>query len=145
MWWEKSSYYLKLPHFLQRLHLVFSMVKLTSTINNHILGRCSSFFLIIINKEEKWEVERILDNHWHHKRYQYLIKWKDFRLKANSWKNTTDMFTSDQVAECQDCWWWTLFYFPFSFYFTFLFLFFFLFLEQLGLGVISHAVTSVTT
>ena len=40
------------------------------------------------------------------------------------------------------------FYFHFLFYFIFLFLFFsflFLFLEQLGLGVISHAVTSVTT
>ena len=38
----------------------------------------------------------------------------------------------------QDRWWWTLFYFIFSLYFIFLFL------EQLGLGVISHAVTSVT-
>ena len=38
------------------------------------------------------------------------------------------------------------FIFPFYFYFTFHFLFFFifLFLEQLGLGFISHAVTSVT-
>ena len=47
---------------------------------------------------------------------------------------------------CQDRWWWTLFYFLFSLYFTllFLFLFIFLFLEQLGLGFISHAVTSVT-
>jgi len=38
------------------------------------------------------------------------------------------------------------FIFPFHFYFTFLFffLFNFLFLEQLGLGFISHAVTSVT-
>ena len=33
------------------------------------------------------------------------------------------------------------FIFPFHFYFSFNFLF----LEQLGLGVISHAVTSVTT
>ena len=38
------------------------------------------------------------------------------------------------------------FYFYFLFYFIFLFFsFLFLFLEQLGLGVISHAVTSVTT
>ena len=38
-------------------------------------------------------------------------------------------------------------YFIFPFYFTFLvfFSFIFLFLEQLGLGVISHAVTSVTS
>ena len=47
---------------------------------------------------------------------------------------------------CQDRWWWTLFYFLFSFlfYFTLLYFFSFLFLEQLGLGLISHAVTSVT-
>ena len=47
---------------------------------------------------------------------------------------------------CQDRWWWTLFYFLLSLYFTFLFffLFNFLFLEQLGLGFISHAVTSIT-
>ena len=36
------------------------------------------------------------------------------------------------------------FYFYFLFYFI-LFYFIFIFLEQLGLGVISHAVTSVTT
>ena len=46
----------------------------------------------------------------------------------------------------QDRWRWTLFYFSFSFlfYFSFFFLFNFLFLEQLGLGFIEHAVTSVT-
>ena len=46
---------------------------------------------------------------------------------------------------CQDRWRWTLFYFSFSFlfYFSFFFLFNFLFLEQLGLGFISHTVTSV--
>jgi len=35
--------------------------------------------------------------------------------------------------------------FHFSFLFSFYFIFYFLFLEQLGLGLISHAVTSVTT
>jgi len=39
-----------------------------------------------------------------------------------------------------------IFYFLFSYYFSFLFiLFYFLFLEQLGLGFISHTVTSVTS
>jgi len=35
-------------------------------------------------------------------------------------------------------------FFFLSFYFSLSFIFYFLFLEQLGLGVISHAVTSVT-
>ena len=47
---------------------------------------------------------------------------------------------------CQDREWWTLFLFSLFlvFYFSFSFSFIFLFLEQLGLGFISHAVTSVT-
>jgi len=36
-------------------------------------------------------------------------------------------------------------YFIFHFYFHSVLLFYFLFLEQLGLGLISHAVTPVTT
>jgi len=38
-----------------------------------------------------------------------------------------------------------LFYLFFIFYFPFNLFFYFLFLEQLGLGLIGHAVTSVTT
>jgi len=47
---------------------------------------------------------------------------------------------------CQDRWWWT-WLLSFTFHlilFCFVFLFIFLFLDQLGLGFISHAVTSVT-
>ena len=43
-----------------------------------------------------------------------------------------------KMSNCQDCWQWTLFYFSFL-------SFLFLFLEQLGLGLIGHAVTSVTS
>ena len=50
------------------------------------------------------------------------------------------------VDFCQDRGRWTLFYFLFSFYFILFFFYFsFLFLEQLGLGLIGHAVTSVTS
>jgi len=56
------------------------------------------------------------------------------------------VFEDWDIHSCQDRWQWTLFYFLFSslFYFSFLFHLHFLFLEQLGLGFISHAVTSVT-
>ena len=51
-----------------------------------------------------------------------------------------------QRANCQDGWRWTwLLFFTFHFILLwFRFSFIFLFLEQLGLGFISHAVTSVT-
>ena len=74
-----------------------------------------------------------------------------WNFSGNQWVN----WSSEEVAWsmclehllCQDCWQWTSFIFIFSllFYFFFSFLFYFLFLEQLRLGVISHAVTSVTT
>ena len=56
------------------------------------------------------------------------------------------MLANELDAYCQDCRWWTLFYFIFLFIFIFIFLsFLFLFLEQLRLGLIGHAVTSVTS
>ena len=52
-------------------------------------------------------------------------------------------FINNTNLPCQDHWQWTLFLF-FFFHFILFFLYF-LFLEQLGLGFICHAVTSVTT
>ena len=65
------------------------------------------------------------------------------KVKEYNFKNSKLL----DAPTCQNRWRWTLFYFSF---FIFILLYFsfsfnFLFLEQLGLGVISHAVTSVTT
>ena len=53
----------------------------------------------------------------------------------------------EKTDRCQDRWRWTLFYFSLFilFYFSGFLFVYFLFLEQLGLGVICHAVTSVTS
>ena len=62
----------------------------------------------------------------------------------NQWEYTG---SNAKEYSCQNRRWWTLFYlliFSFHFILFFFFLFNFLFLEQLGLGFISHAVTSVT-
>ena len=73
---EPMACCLKLPSALQRLHLVFYIIKLTPAPEDSISGRYSSLSLslIIINKEEEWEIEKILDSCWHCQRYQYLIK-----------------------------------------------------------------------
>ena len=68
---------------------------------------------------------------------------RDFRRGELLEKYIVKMYEQDNY---QDCGQWTLFYFL-SFHFILFFFqvsFNFLFLEQLGLGVISHAVTSVT-
>jgi len=74
------------------------------------------------------------------------INWKENRNEKEVENNQSPLsLTLILSAFCQDRWRWTLFYSFFIFILLFFsFSFKILFLEQLGLGVISHAVTSVT-
>ena len=70
------AYRLKLPHRLRQLHLVFNMVKLSTTLDDPIPGREPRAPLppIVVDRELEWEVEEVLDSCWHWRRFQFLIK-----------------------------------------------------------------------
>jgi len=70
------AYRLKLPRGMRQLHLVFNVVKLFAVPENPILGRRPQTPPppIIVDGEEEWEVEEILDSRWHRKRFQFLVK-----------------------------------------------------------------------
>jgi len=70
------AYQLKLPHGLRKLHPVFNVVKLSTTSNDPIPGRklLAPLLPIVVNRELEWEVEEVLDSHWHWRRFQFLIK-----------------------------------------------------------------------
>jgi len=70
------AYHLKLPHWMKQLHLVFNVVKLTPALDDPITGQKMENYPppIVIDREAEWEVEEILDSHWHWRRFQYLIK-----------------------------------------------------------------------
>jgi len=70
------AYRLRLPHRMKQLHLVFNVVKLTPAPDDPIAGRKAEDYSlpIVIDGEAEWEVEEILDSHWHRRRFQYLIK-----------------------------------------------------------------------
>jgi len=55
---------------------VFNVVKLTPALDDPIPGRKTKDhpLPIVIDGEVEWEVEEILDSHWHQRRFQYLIK-----------------------------------------------------------------------
>jgi len=59
------AYHLKLPHGMRQLHSVFNVVKLSTALEGPILGRKPQAPPppIIVNGEEEWEVEEILDSH----------------------------------------------------------------------------------
>jgi len=50
--------------------------KLTPAPDNPITGQKTTDhpLPIVINGEAEWEVEEILNSHWHRRRFQYLIK-----------------------------------------------------------------------
>ena len=58
-------YHLKLPHVMKKLHPVFNVVKLSATLEDPILRRKPKSLLppIVIDGEEEWEVEQILNSH----------------------------------------------------------------------------------
>jgi len=95
------AYRLKLPHGLRQLHPVFNMVKLSTALDDPIPGRKPRTPLppIVIDREPEWEVEEVLDSHWHQRRFQFLIKWKGFSREHNSWEVASDVKAPDLVAE----------------------------------------------
>jgi len=70
------AYCLKLPHGMRQLHPVFNVVKLSAAPEDPILGRKLQAPPppIVVDGEEEWEVEEILDSHWHWRRFQFLVK-----------------------------------------------------------------------
>ena len=69
-------YKLKLPYLIKQLHPIFNIVKLSVTLEDLILDRKLEEYLlfILINREEEWKVEEILNSHQHWRWFQYLIK-----------------------------------------------------------------------
>jgi len=96
-----SAYHLKLPHGMRQLHPVFNVVKLSAALADPILGRKPQALPppIIVDREEEWEVEEILNSHWHQRRFQFLVKWKGFSREHNSWEVASNVKALDLVAE----------------------------------------------
>jgi len=61
---------------MRQLHLVFNIVKLFATLEDLILERKLQAPPppIVVDREEEWEVEEILNSRWHRRRFQFLVK-----------------------------------------------------------------------
>ena len=95
------AYRLRLPHRMKQLHPVFNVVKLTLALDDPITGRTTEDhpLPIVIDGEVEWEVEEILDSRWYQRRFQYLIKWKGYSCKHNSWESASEVSTPELTAE----------------------------------------------
>ena len=96
-----SAYCLKLSHGMRQLHPVFNVIKLSTALEDLILGKKLQAPPppIVVDGEEEWEVEEILNSRWHQRRFQFLVKWKGFSREHNSWEVASDVKAPDLIME----------------------------------------------
>ena len=54
---------------------------------------------LLVEGNEEYEVEEILDSRMHYNRLEYLIKWKGYNAGHNSWAVYRDVHALDAIAE----------------------------------------------
>jgi hypothetical protein len=73
-----------------RLHPVFHVSLLEHAASDPLPGQLSPPApAVIVDGEEEWEVERILDSRTYYRHFQYLVKWKGY--DAPTWQPVEDM------------------------------------------------------
>ena len=53
----------------------------------------------MIDGEEEWVVEQILDSRMMNRKIHYLVKWEGFRVEHNSWEPWDNIHALEQVAD----------------------------------------------
>jgi len=83
-----NAYRLVLPLSMKRLHPVFNVVKLTPAPIDPIPGRRAPLPPPpeLIDGEEEYVVEAILNSRMFRKRLQYLVKWEGYSIEHNTWE-----------------------------------------------------------
>ena len=96
-----SAYRLHLPASMRRLHPVFNVVKLMPAPADPFTGRRFPPPPLpeIVDGEEEWIVEEILDSKFINRKLRYLVKWKDFGIEHNSWEPWDNVHAPELVAE----------------------------------------------
>jgi transposase InsO family protein len=96
-----NAYRLRLPLSMKRFHPVFNVVKLSLAPTDPFPGRHipPPPPPEIVDGEEEWVVEEILDSKIVNRKLRYLVKWKDFGLEHNSWEPWDHVHAPELLAE----------------------------------------------
>ena len=95
------AYWLHLPLSMKQIHPVFNVVKLTLAPDDPIPGRRMPPPPPpeIIDGEEEWVVEDILDSKIINWKLRYLVRWKGFGVEHNSWEPWENVHAPDIIAD----------------------------------------------
>ncbi len=84
-----SFYKLKLSKTMH-IHDVFHSELLCSAVDNFLSGQKNELSRsIVINDEDEWKIDDILNFRWYRRRLQYQVKWKNYDNDLN-WYNVDD-------------------------------------------------------
>jgi len=78
---------------MRHLHPVFNVVKLSPAPNNPIVGRCRNQEPPpeLVDGEEEYIVEKILNSRMFRRKLQYPVKWEGYRTEGNTWEYSENL------------------------------------------------------
>jgi hypothetical protein len=96
----QGAYHLKLTYHFRRLHPVFPTVKLSPALPDPIIGRRPALPspTTLIDGEEEYEVEAILDSQMRYNCLEYLLKFKGYDEGHNQWEVHTHVHAKPKIA-----------------------------------------------
>ena len=95
------TYHLKLPASL-KIHDVFHVDLLTPYHETNEHGaNYTQPPPELIDGEEEYQVEEIINERTHRRKKQYLVKWLGFPVSENSWVDAKDLHADELLAEYQ--------------------------------------------
>ena len=87
---------------MRRLHPVFNVVKLSPAPDDRIVGRRQNPPppLELVDGEEEYIVEEILNSRMFRRKLQYLVKWEGYGIEGNTWEYSENLtHTPEKVTE----------------------------------------------
>ena len=86
---------------MSHLHPVFNVIKLLPAPSDPIPGQKASLPPLpeIVDGEEHYVVERILDSRFMRGHLQFLVKWEGYGYEENSWVPEQDVMAPDKLWE----------------------------------------------
>jgi len=78
---------------MRRLHPVFNVVKLSPAPDDPIVGRRRNPQPPpeLVDGEEEYIVEKILNSRMFRRKLQYLVKWKGYGIEGNTWEYSENL------------------------------------------------------
>jgi len=89
---------LELPSTI-KIHLVVNVSRIQRYIGQVEGQRKEQPAPVVIEGEEEWEVERILNKQWIRGKDKYLVRWKGFTAESDTWKGEENLENAKEAIE----------------------------------------------